>query len=419
MSEITNKVLEKIKPTKKEQQKFSKIISTFLNKLNSKLKPLQAQAILGGSGAKDTWLSGNHDIDIFVQFNYSKHKNNSAGLSDLLDPIIKKLFPKRKRIHGSRDYFQIKYQTIEFEIVPILKISNAQQALNITDVSPLHSKWVKKNASKITDEIRLVKQFCKANKLYGAESYITGFSGYILEILTTHYGSFKTLLQKSLHWENRDIFDLEKHYKNKIQALHNINRSKLNSPLIIVDPVDKNRNAAAAMSLEKFLLFKEKAREYLKKPSLKSFEKETITFKKLEQNTKHNLIYLEVSPKKGKEDVVGTKFLKAFLFLKKQLKDFELSEADWDWNKKGKAIFYFITEKRRIEPFFIRSGPPLKMEEFVKDFKKKNKETFEQTGRVMAKVPRKHVELEKHVKEILKDSYVKERIKEIKVLKFG
>ena len=158
MSEITNKVLEKIKPTKKEQQKFSKIISTFLNKLNSKLKPLQAQAILGGSGAKDTWLSGNHDIDIFVQFNYSKHKNNSAGLSDLLDPIIKKLFPKRKRIHGSRDYFQIKYQTIEFEIVPILKISNAQQALNITDVSPLHSKWVKKNASKITDEIRLVKQ---------------------------------------------------------------------------------------------------------------------------------------------------------------------------------------------------------------------------------------------------------------------
>ncbi len=57
-------------------------------------------------------------------------------------------------MHGSRDYFQIKEKGFTFEVVPILKIKDAKEAMNITDVSPLHAAWVKKH-KKFADDIAL------------------------------------------------------------------------------------------------------------------------------------------------------------------------------------------------------------------------------------------------------------------------
>ena len=63
---LTN-VLAKIKPGEPERTVFKAVADSFLQLLNARLK--QAQAIMGGSGAKDTWLAGSHDADIFVLFN--------------------------------------------------------------------------------------------------------------------------------------------------------------------------------------------------------------------------------------------------------------------------------------------------------------------------------------------------------------
>lgn len=413
MKKTVESILSKIKPKPAETKKFQRITAQFLKKLNQQLKPARAKAILGGSGEKDTWLSGSHDIDIFVQFDYDKYKSQSPTLSDILEDALKKTFPNVKRLHGSRDYFQLQYQTYLFEVVPILKITKASQSLNITDISPLHAQWIKKTPQKIKDEIRLAKQFAKANNCYGAESYISGFSGYVIEILTVFYGSFEKLLQAASKWESKDIMDIKKYYK-KHEVFKKINSSKLRSPLIVIDPVDKTRNAAAALSIEKFLLFKQKAADFLQKPELKFFEKEKISFKKLEKGTLHNLVYLEINPLTGKNDVVGTKLLKVFQYLKKKLVPFKFQEAGWEWDEKNKAVFYFILEKKQILPYTIRTGPPLKLEEYVKEFKKKHKETFEERGRVSAKIPIKNFLLKDFVKDILKDTYVKERIKGIK-----
>src|SRR3989344_831244 len=279
-------VLKRIKPGKEETKNCKAVTDLFLKKLNSNLK--DAEAILGGSGAKDTWLSGNHDIDIFVEFNLKKYSTISSELSEHLEKALKKTFRNKKieRVHGSRDYFQIDYEGISFEIVPILKISKAEQSLNITDISPLHSRWVNEKAKGKKDEIRLLKQFCKANNLYGAESYINGFSGYVLDILTAQYGSFEKVLKATQRWKEKDVVDPSKFYPTKELALFHINTSKLQSPLIVVDPVDKSRNAAAALSMEKFLLFKEKAKKYLQKPSPEFFEKEKITLASLQQKYK-------------------------------------------------------------------------------------------------------------------------------------
>src|SRR3989344_2318012 len=166
-----SKVLDKIKPTKKEEQDTQVIVDGFLKKVNSKL--INAIAVVGGSFAKGTWLRGQHDIDIFVLF------NKRDNMSMRLEVVIKSIFEKYEKIHGSRDYFIVDYCGLSFELVPVLKIEKAEDAENITDVSPMHVEWVKDNSNnKLNDEIRFAKCFMKANNCYGAETYVGGFSGY-------------------------------------------------------------------------------------------------------------------------------------------------------------------------------------------------------------------------------------------------
>ena len=51
---------------------------------------MNAYAILGGSSAKDTWLSKSKDVDIFVQFSYQKYNDKSQEISKILEKVIKK-----------------------------------------------------------------------------------------------------------------------------------------------------------------------------------------------------------------------------------------------------------------------------------------------------------------------------------------
>ncbi|MBS3134942.1 nucleotidyltransferase domain-containing protein, partial [Candidatus Woesearchaeota archaeon] len=69
------KILDEIRPAEKEKQKVRKIIKSVLEKI----KIMDAKLELGGSYAKDTFLSGNHDIDVFVKFPYLKYKNKDIS----------------------------------------------------------------------------------------------------------------------------------------------------------------------------------------------------------------------------------------------------------------------------------------------------------------------------------------------------
>ncbi len=409
-------VLVKIKPNPLEQRHAKEITASFLKSLNSKLK--DAQAILGGSGAKDTWLAGNHDVDVFVRFDYQKYADKSLELSKFLQAALQKAFPKIKisRVHGSRDYFQLCFQSLNLEVIPILKIGKAEQAKNITDVSPLHSLWVNKHTKKIKDEIRLAKQFLKANNMYGAESHIMGFSGYVVEILLAQYGSFEKLLKAGQSWKIKDVVDAAKHYPKK-DALFHLNTSKTQSPLIVIDPVDKRRNAAAALSGDKFQLFQKKAKEYLAHTDISFFEKEVIDFASLQkeaQQKKKNLVFIEITPLSGKEDVVGTKLLKVFEFLKGKLIPFSLVKSGWEGVKGKDAQFYFLLAKKELPHTEIRSGPPLELKEHVARFRKEHRDTLVKEGKIYAKVKVEFPRVEDLVKAVLKGKYVQERVGKVK-----
>jgi len=244
---ILKDILTEILPDEKKVVAEAKQV---VNNIQKELQRQQykAKVMIGGSVAKGTFLRQDHDIDIFVMFDKKKYAN--SDLSAMLESTLKKLFPIVTRIHGSRDYFQVKHIR-SYELVPILFIKKTKDAQNITDCSPLHVQWVKK-FPQLKNEIRLFKAFCKAVGVYGAESYIQGFSGHVVDILTIYYKGFVNVLKASQKWKAPVVLDYYKTHKGKV--LQDLNVSKTQGPLILVDPIQPERNAAAAVGMEKFLL---------------------------------------------------------------------------------------------------------------------------------------------------------------------
>ncbi len=410
---MLDEVLKDIQPDKNYEKEIFEKLGNIISKINQNQKYIKA--ILGGSGAKGTWLK-TFDADIFVLFEYKKFKGKSDKLSNILEHILKKKFRKIIRLHGSRDYFQLKQGNFTFEIVPILKINKAEQAKNITDVSPLHSNWVRKH-KKLINEMKLTKQFCQAQNVYGAESYIKGFSGYICEILAVYYGSFLNLAKNAAKWNSKAVIDAGKYYKGK-DVFKMVNTSKLLSPLIVIDPVQKDRNAAAALSQEKFDEFKKASKEFLKNPSKEFFIKKDLKLiiLKLKDNS-NKLIEIHAAPLTGKIDVVGSKLLKIYKFFMEKLQkhNFKIIKSDWEWNKKDNAVFYFLLGKKPLPKTAEIEGPPIAIEHHAQHFKKMHKKTYVKSNKIYAAEKRKYIKPEDLLKYALKDEFVKERSNSVRI----
>jgi len=391
---ILKEVLFEIKPNGKDKRiaKFVKDLQKRVNK-----QKIKAKVVIGGSFAKNTFLKDNYDIDIFVKFD-KKYTN----LSKLLEKCLNGL--NYEKIHGSRDYFQIN-NDFKFEIVPVLNIKKPEDAVNVTDMSPLHVDWVKKNGKRFRDDIILLKQFCKGIGVYGAESYIKGFSGHVVDILVIYHGGFIEVLKKALKWKDKEVIDYYDYHKGKV--MWNMNKSKLNSPLIVVDPILPSRNAAAALSDEKLKLFVNSAKKFLKKPS-----KEFFVVKKFDAGKFKGLV-LEFESMNGKKDVVGAKILKSFEFILKGLEEFKVIDSGWEWSEtKGKM--WFKVRNNEISEEFERIGPIVSMNDAVKKFKLKHKKTYVKSGKVCVMIKRKFNSVDDKIKFLIKDKYVLERVKVIK-----
>ena len=415
MNEIISKVKIQIIPNEK---KMLEKISKFLKKLKKSLSEINnIDIFVGGSIGKKTFLKNVHDCDIFVRFDYEKYKNED--ISSILYRALKRM--SVKRVHGSRDYYQKKFEGLLYEMVPVLKITDWKKALNVTDMSPLHVKWVEKklnNNEKLKQEVKLSRSFFKANNLYGAETHIQGFSGHVLDILTINYGSFLKFIESISKIKEGTIIDVEHFYKTKKSALENIDKSKL-SPLIIIDPVMPSRNAGAAISKKVFEKAKSVCKNFLESPSFSFFEKEEIKIGEIIEKAivpeNKFFIVLKAIPLKKKEDVAATKMLKAFRLLKHhlELNDFSVSNFDWIWKKKYGFCFFLTDEE--ISETYIREGPPLKSKNDVKKFKSVNEDVFEKDGKLYANIKRKFIRPELFIRDFSRKDFLKDKIKSLKI----
>ncbi len=370
INSVLNEVLEQISVSKKEEAMLKKTADIFCKKIPN--------STLGGSLAKGTMIKKRmQDVDIFVVF------DNEEGTRKL-EEILRKKNLKLKKLHGSRDYFQIKSSDVLVEIVPVVKVKKAEDVQNVTDFSLSHVSYVRRKLQKnkkLHDEIKLAKVFCYANDCYGAESYISGFSGYALELLIIYFGSFVKFLRGI---QKKKFVDIEKNFKNEWETRNEINTSKLQSPLVVVDPTYKYRNVCAGLSEETFSRFLSSAKGFLKKPSYDFFEKKDFDVERFKKK-KGKFIELKFETNRQGGDIAGTKMKKFFKFLIKELerKKQKVAASEFVYFGEGSEAkaFLRVREKKVID---VR-GPSLSDKKAVGAFKKVRRKIYKKAGFAWAK----------------------------------
>ncbi len=376
---------------KKEISEIRKRANYFVEMIKKSISRngIDADVFVGGSFAKGTITKNQeYDIDIFVRFGW-KYESLSDILEGLLRDVGKSMKISIFRMHGSRDYFRFDAgDRISFEIIPVVRIKKVREARNVTDLSYFHVNYVKRNLNKnIAREINLAKKFCKARRVYGAESYINGFSGYGLECLIIYYKSFEKMIRELVKIKERIVIDPAKHYKKKENVFYEMNESKLNGPIILVDPTWKERNVLAALNWESFMKFQSDCKRFLKNPSGKFFEFESIDEKKIlefAKSKKAEFVHVILETNRQEGDIAGTKLKKFAQFLEREIsKYFEVLSKEFSYSLGRKADFYIVAKSKRE---IIRIGPPKEMKKGASEFRKKNKNVFEKNGILHAKV---------------------------------
>lgn len=376
---------------KKEISEIRKRANYFVEMIKKSISRngIDADVFVGGSFAKGTITKNQeYDIDIFVRFGW-KYESLSDILEGLLRDVGKSMKISIFRMHGSRDYFRFDAgDRISFEIIPVVRIKKVREARNVTDLSYFHVNYVKRNLNKnIAREINLAKKFCKARRVYGAESYINGFSGYGLECLIIYYKSFEKMIRELVKIKERIVIDPAKHYKKKENVFYEMNESKLNGPIILVDPTWKERNVLAALNWESFMKFQSDCKRFLKNPSGKFFEFESIDEKKIlefAKGKKAEFVHVILETNRQEGDIAGTKLKKFVQFLEREIsKYFEVLSKEFSYSLGRKADFYIVAKSKRE---IIRIGPPKEMKKGASEFRKKNKNVFEKNGILHAKV---------------------------------
>lgn len=368
---------EEYKALQQRVTRFTRLLRVYLAQ-----KRIRASLFVGGSFAKRTLLQKeSYDVDIFLRF-----PRYTAVEATQLEKALLQFNPTFIAVQGSRRYFQLTEGNVTFEVVPVKKINSPKQMENVTDLSYFHVHYLHKHLTpRMAREVVLLKAFCRASGVYGAESYILGFSGYAVECLILQYKTFKATLRALVKAESKLVIDPARQYKNTGDILRSMNEAKLAGPLVIVDPTWKERNVASAVSNESFMKLQSVAQRYLAKPHdsffvVKAFDIQL--FKKKYAST--HLITLMIITDKQAGDIAGTKLKKFCLWLREQLLvRFSIKASHFQYDDGQEAYYYLALKEKKSE----QRGPVVSMKQHARAFKQAHPKAYIKRGRLYAPLP--------------------------------
>jgi len=268
MREIIKKVLERVKPTEADERLVKQAAEEIIQRVKAacaKLK-IDARPMLVGSVARGTWLRDERDIDIFVMFpeELSRENLERQGLAVAREVAERK---GRERF-AEHPYVMMEFKGFDVDLVPCYDVAKPSEIKSAVDRTPHHQRYMREHLTpELADEVLLVKKFMEGIGVYGAELKTQGFSGYLCELLTLHHGSFQKLIEAASEWKPEVIIDHERNYTDESEPAILFE----GQPLVVIDPVDPNRNVAAAVSAQNFSVFVRACQEFLSGPRREFF----------------------------------------------------------------------------------------------------------------------------------------------------
>ncbi|MFW5902796.1 MAG: CCA tRNA nucleotidyltransferase [archaeon] len=402
-----SEIKRQLKPSKGTEEKIKGIKEEIIQRL----KEEGYKATPAGSTARGTYLPEKPDIDIFFYFSpdTKREKLEKEGIK-----IGKKILKNNKPTthYAEHPYVKAEVKGIDIDLVPCYEVKEYKdnkeelkiegELLSAVDRTPLHNQYLKEN---IKDEqkieVKLLKKFLKNIGCYGADEKTRGFSGYTTELLILKYNTFEETLKAASKWKRNQEIDIEKHGEKEFK-----------DPLVIIDPIDPKRNAAAAISEETLGRFIVKSRKLLKNPTKEQFKsKIKINREKIKEK---NLILIEMPyPEETVPETAWSQLRKLEKQVTKKLSQDEFKvyrSAHWtDENTKTQILLEI--RNKELPKYRRHMGPPFYNKEHSKRFmeKEENQEIHIQGERLYALKKRKHRKIKEKIKSILKSEEIPSR----------
>ena len=394
INRICKEVIERISPKEEEKRELKAVAELIIDKINIKASELgiESHAISVGSTARNTWVSGETDIDIFLMFpaDISEEELKEKGLA-----LAKSISDRYEERYASHPYIHAYFYDSEgrteheADLVPCFSVKTAALLKSDVDRTPFHNEYIIKTISGLEDEVLLLKQFLMCLGIYGSEQRRKGFSGYLCELLILKYSSLLGLLRNASRWRYGERIDIEGHAKYKGE-----------DPLIVIDPVDPKRNVAAAVSEYSFCRLIDAAREFLTTPGMKFFlprlgktwSKEG--FVKLVKKRGTELVMVLFDAPDVVEDILFPQLRKAEASVTNLIErnDFRVYRSDVSL-KDGKAFLVFELLVWNLPRVKKHVGPPVTSKYHSEQFKAiyaPSHQIFIENGRYVIEVERRY-----------------------------
>ncbi len=352
----------RINPSDKERKSASLAVEAALKICRKACK--NSEPIVCGSFAKDTYLSGIRDVDLFLIVSDGK----SAEVEGLVDAeaCARALSPKKfEKKLASHEYFTCEFKGLNFDIVPAYCFKQGEELRSAVDRTPLHAEYVNANL-KNRESARLFKAFARGIGVYGADSRNQGFSGYLCELLAIRHEKFEGILRAA---------------------------EGLSFPMEFPDPIDPERNVASAVSKEAIELLKEGAKAFLKKPSDSFFFPKSVpaSLPKLGKG----IIGISYVEKSANEDATYSKARKSVCQIEKDVSDleFQITGSAFGVNPNtGDTLLLLDFQKPILPRTKLFEGPPLNVRrDYIEAFVAKHgaEKVYQENGRLYAKDTRR------------------------------
>jgi tRNA nucleotidyltransferase (CCA-adding enzyme) len=440
LSAIREQLLrEYLRPTrediKRTEQYFTRIHEAIQHYTTKKKLQISFIRLEGSAGLKQTQLRNTRDLDVFIglpqqllikEFN-SPHPAKTT-IRKFLGKLVKEVAFKAAKLagcqeisitHAEHPYVRAVLDDHQVDLVfcfdlPLHYISE-HGPVTAVDRTIHHSQFVSEHLSPIQrDDVRLLKAFFQSGFVYGDTSPVgrSGFTGFSAEILIYHFQNLVNALARLKHipLETLDYFG---------RSTSELRKRFQDDYLIIIDPIDPNRNLAASISKRAHDYACHLATRLLSNPTPQYFMARDIPIlsphgeKHLTQN--HMVITFE--------DNTGWHYTKTRDKLYKYFNNLcnFLSHEPTGENRFGQCIFEEVfsnnafaialhVEHPSLEPTFLRVGPPIDLDEAVQQFLRKHPNAIKQDGRYFADTPRTYTEVDEAVRHYLKEHVISPKL---------
>src|SRR5712664_902045 len=322
---------------------------------------IQAKISPQGSFARDTWLRGEADLDIFARFPPTMEREEWV---EKVFPDMRKHFSRYRVVerYAEHPFLEFRVDGVRVNIVPSYDVKKGEWK-SATDRTPYHTEFMQTHlTSELRRKARLLKKFAKGIGTYGAEIKIGGFSGMLIDTLVLYYQSLMETLRHASSWTKGTLLEI-----GKSEGVVSPKNRDPNVDLVVIDPVDPNRNLAAAVRPDKLWSFVAAGRQFLRNPGLWYFfppefkPKTRQQFAKRIEDTGRNVLAITFRHPVLVPDVLWGQLMK----LERSLLDIMAREdfnpyrsALWSDENKESAILV-EADRTTLQEVRLQKGPPV------------------------------------------------------------